>query len=73
MLREKISKALGPAIEKGANLSTTLPPTVQSFATLETAQFQDVGSGRVELVLEGKVRISEEQAQLLLGRLKSVR
>lgn len=70
MLREKISKALVSAIQKGANLSATLPPAVQNFATVENAQFQDSGSGRLALTLGGEVRVSEEQVQLLVSQLK---
>lgn len=70
MLREKISKALVSAIQKGTNLSATLPPAVQNFATVESAQFQDGGSGRLALTLGGEVRVSEEQIQLLVRHLK---
>ena len=70
MFREKISQALVSAIQKSANLSATLPPAVQNFAILQNAEFQDAGSGRLALILQGKVRVSEEQAQLLVRQLK---
>lgn len=69
-LREKITKALLSAMQKGTNFKATLPPAVQDYATIEDARFQDVGSGNLGVVLDGRIQISNEQIKLLANQLK---
>jgi hypothetical protein len=69
-LREKITKALLSAMQKGTNFKATLPPAVQDYATIEDARFQDVGSGSLGVVLDGRIQISNEQIKLLANQLK---
>jgi hypothetical protein len=69
-LREKLTKALLTAMQKGTNFKATLPPAVQNYATIENAQFQDGGAGILDVVLDGEIRISNEQLKLLAGQLK---
>jgi hypothetical protein len=70
MLREKITKALLSAMQKGTDRSLTLPPAAQDIAVMDKAQFRDAGSGRLAVVLGGEVQISEQQIQLLRSQLK---
>ena len=65
VIREKIRTAILSAMEKGTNLTATLPPAVQGYATIDRAAFRDAGAGRLLVVLEGQVRITKEQVQLL--------
>jgi len=65
MLREKITRALLSAMQKGTDRSLTLPPAAQNVATIDQAQFRDAGSGRLAVVLSGEARITPQQIQLL--------
>ena len=70
MIREKIRSSILSAMQKGTNLSATLPPAAQGYATIENAEFKDGGSGRLLVVLDGQVRITKEQAQTLSKQVK---
>ena len=65
MIREKIRSSILSAMQKGTNLSATLPPAAQAYAAIESAEFKDGGSGRLLVVLDGQVRITKEQVQTL--------
>ena len=69
-LREKITRALLSAMQKGTNFKATLPPAAQDYVTIQNAQFQDGGSGNLDVVLDGEIRISNEQLKLLANQLK---
>jgi hypothetical protein len=70
MIREKIRSSILSAMQKGTNLSATLPPAAQGYATIENAEFKDGGSGRLIVVLDGQVRITKEQVQILSKQVK---
>jgi hypothetical protein len=70
MIKEKIRASILSAMQKGTNLSATLPPAVQGYATIESAAFKDAGSGRLMVVLEGQIRITKEQVQQLSQQVK---
>jgi len=70
MLRDKIRASILSALEKGTNLSATLPPAIQGHATIQNAQFQDAGGGRLLLVLDGEGRLSREEIQALSKQIK---
>ncbi|HUI41301.1 MAG TPA: hypothetical protein VL523_04975 [Terriglobia bacterium] len=70
MVREKVTKALLSALQKGTDRSLTLPPAVQGIATLDKAGFRDEGAGRLGLVLGGAVVIAPSQIQLIKSQLK---
>jgi hypothetical protein len=70
MLQEKIHKAILNAMQKGTDLSATLPPAVQGYATIENAQFKDAGSGRLLVLLSGKIQITNDQIQALAKQVK---
>jgi hypothetical protein len=70
MIKDKIRTAILSAMQKGTNLSATLPPAVQGYATIENSAFKDAGSGRLMVVLEGQIRITKEQVQELSQRVK---
>ena len=60
-IREKIAASIQSAIQKSANLKSTLPSQIGSTAAIQTVQFADGGSGRLWLLVAGEVRLSAEQ------------
>ncbi|MGB2621435.1 MAG: hypothetical protein WA857_14000 [Candidatus Acidiferrum sp.] len=64
-IREKVKAAMLSAMQKGTNLSATLPAAAQGYATFENAEFKDAGSGRLRIVLDGQVRITQAQVKML--------
>jgi hypothetical protein len=71
MIQEKIRDSILNAMQKGANLAATLPPAAQSYATIDSAQFQDAGSAHLAVELVGEIRIPHQQLQALTQQLKS--
>jgi hypothetical protein len=69
-IRDKIRTSILSAMEKGTNLSATLPPAIQGHATIQNAEFKDGGSGRLLVVLDGEGQITREQIQSLSKQLK---
>jgi hypothetical protein len=69
-IREKITRALLSAMEKGTNFKATLPPVAQDYVTIQDARFQDDGSGNLNVILDGQIRISNEQIKTLADQLK---
>jgi len=70
MIQEKIRSSILSALQKGTNLGATLPPAVQGYARIENAAFKDAGSGRLQVELDGQVRITKEQVQMLSEQVK---
>ena len=68
-LRDKVAKSVLIAVQAAADLKTNLPEAVQGGATLQTARFQDAGPGILGLVLEGQVKVTNEQVNLLATQL----
>jgi hypothetical protein len=68
-IREKVQTAILSAMQKGTNLSATLPPAAQGYATIQSAQFKDAGSGRLTVVLDGQLRITQAQVKMLSKQL----
>ncbi len=69
-IRDKIRTSILSAMEKGTNLSATLPPAIQGHATIQNAEFKDGGSGRLIVVLRGEGQITREQIQALSKQVK---
>jgi hypothetical protein len=70
MIREKIRSSILSALQKATNFNATLPPAVQGYATIENAAFRDASSGRLAVVLDGQVRITKEQVEMLSKQVK---
>jgi hypothetical protein len=70
MLREKIHNAILKALQKGTDLSATLPPAVQGYAKIKDARFRDGGSGRLLVLLDGAIQINDEQIHALSKQVK---
>jgi hypothetical protein len=69
-IRDKIRTSILSAMEKGTNLSATLPPAIQGHATIQNAEFKDGGSGRLIVELDGEGQITREQIQALTKQIK---
>jgi hypothetical protein len=69
MIREKVQAAILSAMQKGTNLSVTLPTAAQGYATIQSAEFKDAGSGRLTVVLDGQLRITQAQVKMLSKQL----
>jgi hypothetical protein len=70
MLREKIRKAILNALQKGTDLSASLPPAVQGYVKLKDARFKDAGSGHLLVVLDGEIQITNQQIDALSKQVK---
>jgi hypothetical protein len=60
-IREKIAASIESAVQRSANLKSTLPAGIESAAAIQTVQFADGGAGRLWLAIAGEVRLSAEQ------------
>ncbi len=69
-IKEKVRSSIVSALNKGTNLSATLPPAVQGYVTIQSAEFKDGGDGRLLVVLDGVARITQEQVKLLSDQVK---
>jgi hypothetical protein len=69
-IREKIRSSILSALNKGTNLSATLPPAVQGYVTIQNAEFKDGGAGNLLVILDGEARITQEQVKLLSDQVK---
>ncbi len=69
-LRQRIAASIENAIRKSANLEAALPAQVESVANLESARFEDGGSGKLWLALAGAVRLTPEQFRDLAKGMK---
>jgi hypothetical protein len=69
-IREKIRSSILSALNKGTNLTATLPPAVQGYVTIQNAEFKDAGDGSLLVVLQGEARITQEQVKLLSDQVK---
>jgi len=70
MIQEKIRSSILSALQKGTSLGATLPPAVQGYVRIENAAFKDAGSGRLQVELDGQVRITKEQVEKLTEQVK---
>jgi hypothetical protein len=69
-LREKIRNTILSALQKGTDLSVTLPPSAQGRASIQNAEFKDAGDGRLLVVLRGEVRLTQAELQALASQVK---
>jgi hypothetical protein len=70
ILRDQIAATILSALQKGTDLKACFPPAAQGLISLEKAQFQEQGAGRLSLDLEGRLQFSDEQAKQVAAQLK---
>jgi hypothetical protein len=69
-IQEKVRNAILNALNKGTNLAATLPPAVQGYITIRSAQFKDSGDGGLLAVLVGEARVTQDQIRQLSTEIK---
>lgn len=69
-IQEKVRSSILSALNKGTNLAATLPPAVQGYVTIQSAEFKDAGDGNLLVVLDGEARITQEQVKQLSDQVK---
>jgi hypothetical protein len=69
-LRDTIAESLLSVLRQGEDLKTTLPPAARGNTKLQRAQFQGTGSGKLLAVLDGEIRMSNEQVISFTSELK---
>jgi hypothetical protein len=60
-IRQNIADGVESAIQKAADLKSTLPTTLQNAITIQKVEFADGGAGRLWLTMAGEVRLTAEQ------------
>jgi hypothetical protein len=70
MLKEKIRASILSAMQKGTNLSATIPPAIQGHVQIRNAEFRDAGGGKLAVLLVGEGRVSKEEIQALSKQVK---
>jgi hypothetical protein len=68
--REQTAASLLSILESGATFKTAIPVAPQELTTIRTAQFQDAGAGRLILILNGQLQLSDEQAKQFSDQLQ---
>ncbi|MGD0570848.1 MAG: hypothetical protein ABSA78_20810 [Candidatus Sulfotelmatobacter sp.] len=71
ILREKVSEAVLSAVRQGGDFKAILPPSAQGNVTLRRAEFEGTGAGKLVAVLDGDIRVSNENAAALTSELKA--
>jgi hypothetical protein len=69
-LREQITISFLSLMQEGANFKTVMPPAAHDLASIRKAQFQDAGAGRLTLILDGQLQMSDEQAKQFTDQLR---
>jgi hypothetical protein len=69
-VRDTVAESVLSAVRQGGDFKVTLPATAQGYATLRHVQFQGTGAGKLMAVLDGEIRVSNEQATALTSELK---
>jgi hypothetical protein len=69
-LRDKISDSVLSALRQGGDFKAALPAGARSYATLRRVQFQETGLGRLITVLDGEIRVSNENLLAVTSELR---
>jgi hypothetical protein len=70
ILRDKIRSAIPSAMQEGTDLGGMHRPPIQGYATIQNAQFKSAGAECLVVILDGEVRITNEQIQALSKQVK---
>jgi hypothetical protein len=69
-LRDKISDSVLSTLRQGGDFKMALPAGARRYATLKRVQFQGTGSGRLIAVLDGELRVSNEDLVAVTNALR---
>jgi len=72
-LRDKLTHSILSAVPLGENFQNYLPPAAREFAMVQNAKFQDTGVGRLSVILDGQLDLSDEQVNLMASQLNEAR
>jgi len=70
MLRDEITESVLSVLRQGEDFKAALPAGTRRYATLQRAQFEGTGSGRLNMLLDGEIRVSNENLAALTSELK---
>jgi hypothetical protein len=70
MLRDRIAESLLSALRRNDDLKTLLPVSAHGSTTLQHAKFQGTGSGHIQFLLDGEIRLANEKAAAFVEELK---
>ena len=73
IVRDKITESVLSAVRQGGDFNVTLPAAARGNAKLHSAEFQGTGSGKLLAVLDGEIRMSNEQVTSFTSELKERR
>ena len=69
-LRDKISESVLAILREGGSFTAALSAGTRRYATLQRAQFEGTGSGRLNLLQDGEIRVSNENLAAVTSELK---
>jgi hypothetical protein len=71
LLRDKIADSLLTVFQRGSDYKIILPTAAQGKVTLRNARFEGTGSGKLSILLEGEILISQDNLTALVSQLRS--
>jgi hypothetical protein len=72
-LRDKLTHSILSAVPVGENFQKYLPPAAREFAILQDAKFQDTGVGKLRVILDGQLELSDGQVNLMASQLNEAK
>ncbi|HKN16172.1 MAG TPA: hypothetical protein VJX47_04470 [Candidatus Sulfotelmatobacter sp.] len=69
-VRDQVAQSTLSILRQGVDFKSVLPPGARSYAQLQRAQFQGTGSGKLLVVLDGEIRVSDDKLAAITGALK---
>ncbi len=69
LVRDKVAQSLLSVVRQGADFKAALPAPARSYATLNRVQFQGTGSGKLLVVWDGQIRVSDENLTALTSEM----
>lgn len=69
-LRDEIAESVLSVVRQGGDFKVMMPPAAQGNATLQHAQFEGTGLGKLMVVLIGEIRVSNEKVTALTSELQ---
>ncbi len=69
-LSDQVALSLLSILQKEADAEAALPAVARPLATIQTAQFQDLGADQMAFVESGQIQFSDEQAKQFASQLK---
>jgi len=72
-VKEKIEESVATSIQKAANVDGTVPPSIQSKVSIQTARFANGGAGRLDVVVTGDVKMTANEEKSLAAAIAARR